>query len=191
VKIRSSFVSNSSSSSFILGFKKFPKSKLELMELLFPGAVDTDVIENSKLEWRTGSKASIGELVNKLFKILKKYGEKITNEQVILDHLSASDEVYKMTRRNKKAMELMKKEDEICFATNDEEYNEVKNKLDEYYMFYAKKLWDQIKGKFAGYPQLIYIDIGDSGNGEGQIGDVLASNPLIFDKIPHVLIMRN
>jgi hypothetical protein len=86
MKIRTGFVSNSSSSSFIVIFDKKPKSKEEVKKLLFPNKNDDDCLkcyDNS---------IPIGQITETVFKDLSN-SKKVTQKELfaLLEHISCKE----------------------------------------------------------------------------------------------------
>lgn len=71
MKIRSGFVSNSSSSSFIVGFRRKPKTVEELHELLFLGKPMEET-----MSYYNGDVFGLGQISNRIFKDVKKKAKK-------------------------------------------------------------------------------------------------------------------
>jgi len=88
MKIRNGFVSNSSSSSFIIAFPKKPESAAELMRILFPGKRGKDffaVIDEDKSELLSYKKVS--EII---------FNDLVQNKPIILDDLT-NDDYYSLS----------------------------------------------------------------------------------------------
>ena len=86
MKIRSGFVSNSSSSSFIVAFPKKPTTKNELSEMMFPG--DPHGTVPNPWESSTDSGLNKPDVVEQVFSDLPKQKKKVSTKELI-DELSS------------------------------------------------------------------------------------------------------
>jgi hypothetical protein len=80
MKIRIGFVSNSSSSSFIVGFDHRPTSKKELQQIMFPNISSR---KNILIDDDYGLKLSVSQVAARVWEDLQKQKASLTEQQII------------------------------------------------------------------------------------------------------------
>jgi len=106
MKLRKGFVSNSSSSSFIVAFYKIPNSIEELQEVLF-GSVKSISIYDKTISSKYASKRVFNDMKNKGLVI----DRKLIEDEIKKGYISRCSDYYDnykdyIKRRNKKASQL-------------------------------------------------------------------------------------
>lgn len=163
MKTRQGFVSNSSSSSFVVGFKKVPKTDWELRDLLYPRDKDGKR-KNVSTDWSEDGGLDTSSAATIVFKELK--GQKPLTAKQILEEINggyfegyphfdwSADKESDQIRRDYKTLSGKDVYDEGADPVWKKKHNDAQNrewkeeraKVDAA----AKEYWKRVKEQFKG-----------------------------------------
>lgn len=170
MKIRMGFVTNSSSSSFIVAFDKVPNNWEEVLEMLFGS--DKETVEEYGLSMETK------EVAQRVFDDISK--QTPNNLKELKETFHGFDDGIEKYKNYKKL------EKQLWGSPTSEErhkiYDELKVLLDEFEEIHFKKFLDKNKDK-----QLYSFSYSDNDGTQGT----LMEHAGIFDNLPHVRISRH
>lgn len=203
MKTRTSFVANSSSSSFIVGFDKKPKNVLELAKLMFPGSELSESAGYNEYSNPEGEILVIN-VVERVFNDLKKLKpltEAQILEQINNGHFEGYPEyVWDDPQENKLMKAFEKKHGKRYYDViggKDKKYQKDIEEIDKYQRKKwddeakkvaeaATKLWEREKTLFRR-KKIFVLSYGDeNGNFEGFM-----EHNGIFDRIPCLYISHH
>ena len=195
MKVRTGFVSNSSSSSFIVAFDKAPASSKDIMKVLFPGKSRKQRLTYCDYEVTYGEIADqIFDDCNEFFTdpsgIINKKVKGWDGEQVELGYeyfIGYFSDYYKLKNLfNSQYPELEAKYEK--FIKNPTSRN--RKMYDEYYKsfdaFRLEKTIPKIDSWFKKNEGKIFYKFRYSDNGEGELGIVMEHGG-VFKNVPHVV----
>lgn len=206
MQIRQGFVSNSSSSSFLVGFKRKPKTPEELKQIMFPN-------DNGYIAYYDHS-MSVHEIVQRVYNDLVSQIKPLTQSQIIEEinggYYDGCPDFYSMSKpwretsnriadefcelfnkTSSKKITTMYSEEakdhpeyskyyERCHKAIQEEYEEIRKVRKEYAVSY----YNSIKNIFKGLKVYVFSYADDSGESLLEHGD-------IFMNVPHVRISHH
>jgi len=198
MKIRTSFVSNSSSSSFIIAIDKSIKTKDQLKEYMFPNSYYDDIATD--LDYYD-EQLDVATVINRVFNDLKET-KKLTKEGIIeeiaYDGYNTSDiliEAEKQRDEELKSFENKHNLKSIYWSSEDKEVESKRKKLikswdkkmDLLYKQEAKKTYEKkLKEQFAGKNVFILSYSDNDG-----VESALCEHGNIFRNIPHIRISNH
>lgn len=174
MKIRKGFVSNSSSSSFIVVFDKKPESVEQLKQLMFPSYDDNAVL--TEYEYTM----SISDVVGRVFRDLTTQNEDNTKDEILSDFRyryydrlgdSATVEENAKFHELKSALEIIN--------VTDSSYDKLWKRIDNLREKVAKRDYEKFmkKHKNSYIHRFSYSD---------NSGEVLLEHYGIFDNLDHI-----
>jgi len=188
MKIRNGFVSNSSSSSFLVGFKTIPESEQEVTKLLFGSKKifqyydenyrTEDISEIIFRELKAGSPLSETEIQEELD------SGYLGDEYCVDWHHVRADSVEKEFHKKFPGQEIRKDPEwsKKWSIALDEDFKEQRQKQRELTI----KFWEEHKGQFDG-AQVYRFHYSDN---EGAIEGAMEHGG-IFDALPHVRVSHH
>ena len=203
MKTRTSFVANSSSSSFIIGFDKKPKSVEELAKLIFP---KKKLTESAGYNEYSNPEGEI-RVVNVVERVLEDLKDKkpITEAKILEEinsgHFEGYPEYVDDDPEENKLMEAFKEKHGIRYyeaiSSKDKKYQKdievisiyQKEKWDKETVKVkeaALKLWEMKKAMFQGKKIFVLSYADEKGNFEGYM-----EHNGIFDNLPYLCISHH
>lgn len=199
MKTRQGFVSNSSSSSFVVGFKKVPKTDWELRDLLYPAGKDGKR-KNVSTDWSEDGGLDTASAATIVFKDLQ--GQKPLTAKQILEEINggyfegyphidwSNDKEPDRIRREYKTLSGKDIYDEGADpqwfkkfkVAQDKEWADERAKVDAA----AKEYWKKVKAQFKGLKcyRFSYSDNDGSVFATLEHGDT-------FRSLPHIRISHH
>lgn len=193
MKIRSGFVSNSSSSSFIVAFDKKPKSVEEMKEYLFG--------HNSfgNIDWYEES-MSVDEVSEIVFRDLEEQRKPLSEHQIVEElcsgYLEQSPDFWSFVQESRKFEKEYREKhgkglwdsdenpDEIARNTYRKIHNKEMEEYEKARTENAQRVFQQIKGKFKGKKVYRFVYGDECGQGLLEHGE-------IFSNVPHYQISHH
>lgn len=202
MKLRTSFVSNSSSSSFIVAFNKGIKTFDQLKKYMFPN----DNLEDDAApdcDWYD-EKLTVERAVQIVLKDLKK-AKKATKKQILEELTGLGDnqgdykEIFDLEKEHETATRIFESQNclqSIYSETNDKKvikkrkefFKKWDKKFNEAYMKLAKKVYKEKFEKLFEDKNVFILSYSDNGNG---VERAIMEHGNIFRNIPHVRISNH
>ena len=192
MKIRNGFVSNSSSSSFVVAFDKKPKTKEALKKLMFDDKKSVDYY---------GDIILVDDIVERVFDDLQ--GQETLTKDKVVEIISSgsfdgyperdynkrspadkiSDKYYKTTRQSIHQLDPDSTIYKKYAKLRDKEWADQAKEVDIAAAKYLEKIWKDFEGK-----KVYSFEYSD--NGGGPLGSAMEHSG-IFDYLPHIQISHH